>query len=107
VHEHILAAIVADDEAEAFLAVEEFDHARALADHLRGHRGPGRTAAAKSAAATAAEAIAATAEAVTAASEARRPAEPTEILATAEIVAPIPSTPAAIAAAPFIKSHAR
>src|SRR5205085_8592097 len=37
VDEDILAAIVADDEAEAFLAVEEFDDALGLADDLRGH----------------------------------------------------------------------
>src|SRR6202008_2945771 len=30
--EHVLGAIVADDEAEALLAVEEFDHAGAFAD---------------------------------------------------------------------------
>ena len=35
VHEHILAAVIADNKAEAFLRVEEFDDALAFADDLR------------------------------------------------------------------------
>src|SRR5205085_7165405 len=37
VYEHILAAIIADDEAEALLRVEEFDDAFAFADDLWRH----------------------------------------------------------------------
>jgi hypothetical protein len=66
VNEHILAAIVADDEAEALLSVEEFDGTLGLANNL------GRHAAATAAAATeaAASAAAAIATATTAAAEA-------------------------------------
>jgi len=61
-HEHILAAIVAHDEAEALLRVEEFDGAGPFADDLRGHAATAATAAAETAAAaTAAEATAAAA----------------------------------------------
>ena len=54
--EHVLAAIVADDEAEALLAVEEFDDALGLADDLRGHAAAAAAAAAEPAAAAAAAA---------------------------------------------------
>src|ERR671912_1032359 len=37
VDEHVLTAVVTDDEAEALLRVEEFDDTLALADDLRGH----------------------------------------------------------------------
>ena len=37
VHEHILAAVIANDEAEALLRVEEFDDALAFADDLGRH----------------------------------------------------------------------
>jgi hypothetical protein len=42
VHEHVLAAVIAHDEAEALLPVEEFDDALGLADHLGGHAATGR-----------------------------------------------------------------
>jgi hypothetical protein len=125
VHEHILAAIVANDEAEALLAVEEFDHAGAFADDLRGHAtataasttaAEAATAAAAetTAAATAAKAIAAAAEAVTTATETiaaatetvtTAEAAATEIV-TAETVALVAATPTAIPAASFIETHA-
>jgi len=121
VHEHILAAIVTNDEAKAFLGVEEFDDAFGLADDLRGHTATAAaraaeaataTAAAETAAATAtAEAIAATAvtaatttaEAVTAAS-AVAPFTAAEIV-TADIVALVSAATAALAAAPSVKTH--
>ena len=69
-HEDIFAAIVADNEAEALLTVEEFYDTRAFANDLCRHRCTrcSASAATKSAAAAAAEAIATTAaEAITAA----------------------------------------
>ena len=65
--EHVLAAIVADDEAEALLAVEEFDDALGLADDLRGHAAAAAGAAAAEAAAAAAAAAAIAAAAAAAA----------------------------------------
>src|SRR4051812_23067836 len=64
VDEHVLAAVVADDKAEALLPVEEFDDALAFADALRGHAAA-ETAAATATAAT--EAAAAAAETAAAA----------------------------------------
>jgi ribosomal protein L18 len=93
VHEHILAAIIADDEAEALLAVEEFDDALGLADHQGGH-------AAAAAAATAAKA-ATTAAAKAASFES---AAAVAVFA-AERIALVSSAPAAFTAAPSIKSH--
>ncbi|MCY7340219.1 MAG: hypothetical protein LH465_09790 [Sphingomonas bacterium] len=63
-NEHILATVIANDEAEALLRVEEFDHALAFANDLRGHSATaataaGRTAETTAAASTAAEAAAA------------------------------------------------
>jgi len=84
VHENVLTAIIANDEAETLLAVEELNDALAFADDL-GRHAAATTAAAETAAAasrtepaataTAAEAItaakaAAAAEAITAAAEA-------------------------------------
>src|SRR5688572_951564 len=76
VDEHVLAAIVADDEAEALLRVEELDHALALADDLRGHS-------AASAAAAAAEPAAAAAAAEAATAAAAEPAAATAVTAAA------------------------
>jgi hypothetical protein len=64
VDEHVLAAVIANDEAEALLRVEEFDDALALANDLRRH--PATAATAKTAAATAAAATEATASAAAA-----------------------------------------
>ena len=124
VHEHILAAIVTNDEAEALLAVEEFYDARAFADDLGGHAATTAAGAAAKAAATAAaeatattaaaEAIATTAEAIAAATEAisaaaeavtAAKAAAAEIVA-AETVALVAAAPAAIPAASFIETHA-
>ncbi len=123
VHEHVFAAIVADDEAETLLRVEEFDDARAFANDLGRHAPTGTAAAAtaETAAAATAEAIATTAESVAAteavtaaeaiatakaATEAVTTAEAAIKAAIAETVALVPAAPAAITAAPFIETHA-
>ena len=62
VDEYIFAAVIADDEAEALLRIEEFYDALALANDL-GRHSAARTAAAETAAATAAAATEATASA--------------------------------------------
>jgi hypothetical protein len=121
VHEHILTAIVTDDEAEALLSVEELYDALAFANDLSRHSAPTATAAAtetaaatKAAATAAAEAVAAAeaaataAEAITAISAATA-AELVAATISAEIFVPeavalIPAT--ALAAAPTIKTHA-
>jgi hypothetical protein len=128
VHEHILAAVIANDEAEALLAVEEFYDASAFADNLGRHAtgtaagcstAEAATAAAAETAATAAaaeaittatataesvttatEAIAATAKAVTTAKAA------VETAFTAETVTLVAPAPATIPAASFIETHA-
>jgi hypothetical protein len=70
--EHVLAAVIANDEAEALLRVEELYDALAFADDLRGHSAITATAAATKAAAatTAAAEATATAAAVAAATTA-------------------------------------
>jgi hypothetical protein len=121
VNEHILAAIIANDEAEAFLAIEKFDDARAFANDLGGHAATCAAAATEAAAtaaaittaaaaeaATTAEAIAATAEAITTTAEtiaAAIAAAATKVVA-AETVALVAATSATIAAATFIETHA-
>jgi hypothetical protein len=67
VDEHILAAVIADDEAKTLLRIEEFYDALALANDLRGHSAATATTAAKTAAATEATASAAAVAAATAA----------------------------------------
>jgi hypothetical protein len=126
VYEDIFATIVADDEAETLLAVEEFDDALAFADDLGRHAAA--AAAAKAAAATteaAATAATAAAEAaavtITAAAAAIATAaesaaitaettalitEPTAIVVLAETVALVSAAPTALAAASSIKTHA-
>jgi hypothetical protein len=98
VNEHILAAIIADDEAEAFLRIEEFDDALAFANDLRGHSAATATAAAE-ATATATAKTAATA-AVTAAAAAI-----TAAAAEAAAVTIAAASAAAVAAA-LLKSTA-
>jgi hypothetical protein len=125
VNEHIFAAVIANDEAEALLRVEEFDDAFAFADDLGRHSAP--AAAAKAAASTAAaetaaaSAVAAATIAETAASapatvtKASAAAKAAALLITAviaeaffaeEIVALVAAAPAAIPLAPFIETHA-
>ncbi|NIJ08873.1 hypothetical protein FHS31_002497 [Sphingomonas vulcanisoli] len=135
-HEHILAAVIADDEAEALLGVEELHGAGAFADHLRGHAAAATgaaeaattAAATETAAAATAEAIAAAtaaaeaitaatetaaataAEAITAAAETATAEAATEVTAaeTAAIFAEaVPLVPTtALTAPPSIKTHA-
>ena len=66
VDEHVFAAIIANDEAEALLRVEEFDDAFAFANDLRGHSATAAAAAAETAAAATAAAAKATASAAAA-----------------------------------------
>jgi hypothetical protein len=126
VDEHILAAVIANDEAEAFLRVEEFDDTLAFANDLRRHSA---TAAAAETAATAAaaEATASTAAVATAAAAiteaaaaeaaavaiATAPAaeaaallvsQVSEIL-FAETIALIPTASTAVTLAPSVKTH--
>jgi hypothetical protein len=84
VNENVLTAIIANDEAEALLAVEEFDDALAFADHLGRHAAAGTAASATTTATeTAAAASTAAAEAITAAEAA---ATATETVATAKAI---------------------
>ncbi len=137
VDEHVLAAVIADDEAEALLGIEEFDDAFAFANDLGRHAAAETTAAASTTAteATAAAAVAATAatsavaEATTAAAAvaaARRATvaeataataaigtvAPAERAFSAEAVVPetvpfVPAATATVAFTPSIETHAR
>ena len=126
VHEHVLAAVIADNKAKALLTVEKLYDPGAFANDLWGHAASstaaatGRAAKAAAAAKTAtaataaAEAItAATAEPVATAAEAITTATKTVTTtkaaiesALAETIALVFATPATIAAAPFIETHA-
>jgi hypothetical protein len=123
VNEHILTAIVTDDEAETLLPVEEFYGAFALADDLGGHSttaaaatAEATTAAAEatSASAAAAKAIAATTEAaaakaITAATiTATTTAEAVTATEIAEVIfaKTVALVPAALPATPTIETHA-
>jgi hypothetical protein len=98
--EHVLAAVIANDEAETLLRVEELYDALAFADDLRGHSAATATAAAAKAAAatTAAAEATATAAAVAAATTAAI----TEGRPVAEASA---SAAVAAAAAALLKSY--
>jgi hypothetical protein len=115
VDEHIFAAFIALDEAEALASVEEFYDALALADDLRGHAA---TAAATAASATKAAATAAakTAAASTASeAAATRAAAPETVIAAAllpteERIEFVFSEPIALVASPTtattsVKTH--
>jgi hypothetical protein len=95
VDEHVLAAVVANDEAEALLRIEEFDDALALADDLGRHSATAAAAEPAAAAAEAATAAAITAAAATAA-EAATAAAITATAATAA-VAKAATEPGAVA----------
>ena len=102
VHEHILAAIIANDEAEALLRVEEFDDAFAFANDLGRHSAAAATAAATkaaTAAAAAAKATASAAEAAAAATEAITAAAAKAIAAAAVSTATAATESVATAAA--------
>jgi hypothetical protein len=121
VNEHILAAIVADDETESLLRVEELHDAFALADDLGRHSTPS-SAAAETAAAAATEAAASATTVITAAREAaatiaKSPIGPKasallESTAVAvafleEPVALVPAATATVAFTPSVETHAR
>jgi hypothetical protein len=101
VNEHILAAIVPDDEAKSFLGIEEFDDAFAFADDLGRHAATETAAATATAtaetAATAAEA--ATAIAVATATTAAKTAAAAIAAATAAVAESAAAAEAAITAA--------
>jgi hypothetical protein len=125
VDEHVVSAVIADNEAETLLRIEEFDDAFALADDLRRHSAS--AAAAKTAAAAAAEAAAsatiaaAVAIATAAATESATvtktaaAAEAAAFLVTAEFlkivfaetIALVAAAPAAIPLAPSVETHNR
>jgi hypothetical protein len=131
VHEHIFAAVIANDEAEALLAVEEFYDAGAFTDDLGRHAATaaastGTTAEAATAAAAETATAAATAEAIAAATAAAAESvtataakaitttakavttakAAVETAFTAETVTLVAPAPAAIPAASFIETHA-
>jgi hypothetical protein len=129
VDEHVLSAIVTDDETEALLRIEEFDDAFAFADDLRRHSATTATtktaasaaSAAETAAASAAIAAAAVAVATASAIAAARPiteaaaaAKAAALLVTtaefleivfAETFALVAAATAAIPLAPSIETH--
>jgi hypothetical protein len=107
--EHVLAAIVANDEAEALLRIEEFDDALAFANDL------GRHSATRTAAAEATTAAAAEAATVAKATAACRRAEATavtetaiespEFFSTTETVALVTAATTAVTLTPSIETH--
>jgi hypothetical protein len=114
VHKHIFATIIANDETETFLRVEEFYDASAFTNNLRWHCWPTRgTAAAKTTAtctSTAASKPITTAEAATASkpiTAAAETAAATAILIVTETIPLVSAAPTAITTAPFIETHAK
>jgi hypothetical protein len=125
VHEHIFAAVITNDEAEALLCVEELYDASRFADNLGGHAAAAAptaaeaTAAATTEAATATEAAASAAAIPAAAAKAAAvtAAESTTIFETAaeaaaaevivaETIALVPAAPTALSATSSIETHA-
>ncbi len=94
VNEHIFAAFITLDEAETFLAIEEFNNAVAFAYDLRGHATTGTASCAATAAEAATTAAAAEAATITAAKTASVTAAAEATAITAKAAA---STAAAIA----------
>jgi hypothetical protein len=124
VDEDVLPAIIADNEAEALLGIEEFDDALGFADDLRGHPAAAcATAAAKAAAGSGTAATEATTSAASAASAAESTAVTESAAAAvaaallesawladcffAESVTFIAAARAAVAFAPSVETHAR
>jgi hypothetical protein len=102
VNEHVFAAFIALDEAEALGTVEEFYDALALANDLGGHAAAtAATRAAEAATAAATRATEAAAITTAAAAEPVTAAETAAITATAEAIAaaaePVPATEAILA----------
>jgi hypothetical protein len=95
--EHVLAAVIANDEAETLLRVEELYDALAFADDLRGHSAATATAAAtKAAAATAAATAEATAPAAAVAAAATAAITEGRPVAEASASAAVAATAAAL-----------
>jgi hypothetical protein len=127
VDEHVFAAVVANDEAESLLRIEEFDDALAFADDLGRHSAAASAATAEAAATTTttteatASAAAVAAAAVTVATSAAESPAPAAAIATAflesateiaaecffaETFALITTAAAAVSLAPSVKTHA-
>ena len=124
VHEHVLAAVITHNKAKALLAIEKLYDPSAFTNDLWGHaasstaattgRAAKAAAAAKTAAATAAakaitaatEPVATAAEAITTATKTVTTTKAAIESALAETIALVFATPATIAAAPFIETHA-
>jgi hypothetical protein len=118
VDEHVVAAVIANDEAESLLGIEKLHHTLAFADDLRRH--PAAAAASESAAAAAAAGKAAAAAATISAkaatiaisaiaSEAAALLESAAV-AVAVLEEPVPLVPAAtatVAFTPSVETHAR
>jgi hypothetical protein len=112
VDKNVLAAIIADDKAEALLRVEEFYDAFAFANNLSWHR---RTtaacwrSAAKTAATAAAKTITAAATAAEAIATAKTTTEPVagwwRVAVIAETITFVPAAPAPVTAPSFIETH--
>lgn len=96
VDEHVFAPVIADDETESLLRVEEFDDALAFADHLGGHSAAATAAAETTAATTAAAETTAATAAITESAAAAKVAAITES-----------ATAAAAVSAPFLEAAAK
>lgn len=103
VHEHIFAAFIALDEAEAFLTIEEFYDAIAFADDLGWHAGARSTATAAAKATTAAATATITAATIATAEAATVSAAATEAAATTAATAGIKATAVTAAEASTIR----
>jgi hypothetical protein len=119
VDEHVLPAVIADDEAESLLGIEELHHALPFADDLGRHASTAAAETAAIAAAAAAEpAAAVTAAAAESAAIAKAPASASKAAAilesaaftvtvfSEEPVALVSSATAAVAPTPSIETHA-
>jgi hypothetical protein len=111
VDEDIVAPVIADDEAEAFLGIEELHDPLPFTDDLRGHSAT--AAATESAATAAAEAATVTASESAAVAEIAPAAEPAVLESTAvavafleEPVALVSTATATIALTPSVETHA-
>jgi hypothetical protein len=118
VDEHVLPAVIADDEAESLLGIEELHHALPFADNLGRHASTAAAETAAIAAATAAESAAAVTAAAESAAIAKAPAPASKAAAilesaaftvtvfSEEPVALVSSATAAVAPTPSIETHA-
>jgi len=98
--EHVVSAVITDDETESLLRIEEFDDAFAFANHLRGHAATAATAATAES-----SSAAATAESSAAAAEAAAVTVATAAAAAAESGAVAESAASAAVAAALLESE--